>query len=199
MNNLWQGPVPEQSDARETVPGRSAAAQEPSRTLRRQGTFTPGCLLTCEVCGGEFQRGKAGVVPRFCSDKCRKRSYGGTCVECGAATNGHDGIGQAPDHCSPCANKARRIWTRETVIAAIQDFAKRYGRAPVATDFNPSHARLIGHADAALKEQRFREGGYPRQWTVHEVFGGWNVAIAAAGFEPRGPGDRLSDERKVAA
>lgn len=114
--------------------------------------------------------------------RARKENYRGVCVDCGAPTNGSNGPGTAAERCSPCSNAHRAKWTRETVIAAIQRFAERYGRPPQATDFNPHQALSLGHD---WRAERFRnDGDYPQVVCVQYVFGTWNAAIEAAGFEP---------------
>jgi hypothetical protein len=45
---------------------------------------------------------------KFCSDKCRKASYGGTCIDCGARTDGSNGRDKAPELCRDCDKKQIR-------------------------------------------------------------------------------------------
>lgn len=126
----------------------------------------------------------------------RKASYRGTCVDCGAPTNGNDGRAKAAARCVPCAARAQTIWTPETVVAAMRRFHDRYGRAPVMTDFNTALACRLGHPEKA--ERFYADGDYPTTPSVQRVFGTWNAAITAAGFEPLAIGHKLS-ERRVAA
>lgn len=60
--------------------------------------------------------------------------------------------------------------TRDDYIAAIQRWAREHGAPPTQR----------GWARAA--------DGYPSSTGVAYVFGSWNAAVAAAGFEPRGRG-----------
>jgi hypothetical protein len=66
--------------------------------------------VTCQTCGGPLNwwPGKPGVRPKFCSDKCRKASYGGTCIDCGARTDGSNGRDKAPELCRDCDKKQIR-------------------------------------------------------------------------------------------
>lgn len=120
--------------------------------------------------------------------KARKDSYRGTCVDCGARTDGSNGRANAPERCHPCRSAYDTIWTRETVIDAIRAFADRYGQQPTSWEWNPSLARLNGRDDFAA---RFTQDGcWPHTESVRGVFGTWNAAIEAAGFEPYAPGQR---------
>lgn len=79
-------------------------------------------------------------------------------------------------------------WTRERVIEAIQDYAHQYGRTPGAQDWNVAMARANGRPD--LVERFYDDACWPHTATLLYVFGSFNAAIAAAGFEPRKPGKR---------
>lgn len=60
---------------------------------------------------------------------------------------------------------ARRQWTRETIVEAIQKFAAEHGRPPKADEWVRSSL------------------DNPTQSTVYLKFGNWGDAIVAAGFE----------------
>lgn len=60
---------------------------------------------------------------------------------------------------------ARRQWTRETIIEAVQKFAAEHGRPPKADEWVRSSL------------------DHPTQSTVYQRFGNWGDAIVAAGFE----------------
>lgn len=129
----------------------------------------------------------------WCSDRCRRKQYAGTCVDCGALTNGHNGPGKASVRCVPCSNRVtgdeRRIWTADAVALAIEEWAAEYGEPPRGTEWNPWQARYMGRDDWA---QRFEaaDGQWPSAMTVVRVFGSWSAGIAAAGFKPRSVGRR---------
>ena len=61
-------------------------------------------------------------------------------------------------------------WTPELIVYAIELWVRRYGRAPVANEW-----------DRAGED-------HPSRQTVQRVFGRWNAAIEAAGCLPRRPG-----------
>ena len=69
-------------------------------------------------------------------------------------------------------------WTREAVIAAIKTWAKRTGSPPTSNEWAKSQG--VG---GLLIEGRI--GSRPCAMTVHRIFGSWNAAIQAAGFEAR--------------
>jgi Homing endonuclease associated repeat len=71
-------------------------------------------------------------------------------------------------------------WTAERIVAALRRDARRRGRPPTMREWtrSPRGPHLQGHRR-------------PTAETVKAVFGSWNGGLAAAGFEPRGPGERL--------
>jgi hypothetical protein len=125
--------------------------------------------------------------------RARKDSYRGACIDCGAPTNGADGPGKASPRCNPCATKHRTFWTRERVVTAIQEWAERYGAPPTSVDWNPW---MLYSDDGGLTMARYRVNAPPHTTVVMRVFGSWNNAIKAAGFEPRRVGSRGPDRGK---
>jgi hypothetical protein len=115
-------------------------------------------------------------------DRDRKERYGGTCLTCGARTDGSNGPAAAPLYCYRCAPAAHSIWDRPSIISAIRLYAHRHGEPPTATAWNATMARERGLAE--------RSSDYPGVNTVLKHFGTWNKAISAAGFEPRRVGQR---------
>lgn len=87
--------------------------------------------------------------------------------------------------------KRRLKWTEEEIIQKIKDWQAKYGEIPAATDWNPSDCRRSARISAARSQvwlersERFSQGVYPWPGTVQKVFGSWNNAIRAAGFQPR--------------
>ena len=77
-------------------------------------------------------------------------------------------------------------WTEAMVVEAIQTFHARYDRPPAIADFHPAIARSQGHDWRA--ERFYADGDYPNRRQVVKVFGSWNAALRAAGFQPCGPG-----------
>lgn len=99
--------------------------------------------------------------------RARKDTYAGECVNCGAWTSGQAGRRDDP-RCPACAADLRRIWTPEAIILAIQDWAHEHNDEPPRA-----------HPDWAKSGDCHPSVSY-----VQEIFGSWNAAIAAAGFEP---------------
>lgn len=123
--------------------------------------------------------------------RARKFRYGRPCLDCGLITDGSNGAEKAPLRCARCHTAARKVWTPEAIIMAIQTFAHRYGTHPGAEDWNTSQLRTRGMQDAI--ERFYRDGDYPHSTSVQEAFGSWNAAIAAAGFAPRRVGQKKAD------
>jgi predicted transcriptional regulator len=122
--------------------------------------------------------------------KVRRLRYSQPCVDCGKATGGSGGFAAPALRCAPCQRRWQRenaIWTRETVITAIQAWADEHGGVPpVAADWNPAIARRLGKPEKA--DKFYEDDAWPTVESVQKVFGSWNQAIRAAGFAPRRPG-----------
>jgi hypothetical protein len=106
---------------------------------------------------------------------------GGNCIDCGVPVDGGRGAGSSR-RCSPCDFVARRVWTPERIIAAIQMWAQKYGSPPTACDWRVSPARRAEAFD------RFQVGDWPCTKIVQIRFGSWSAGIRAAGFKPRSKG-----------
>lgn len=128
--------------------------------------------------------------------RARKRSYRGRCRECGNPTDGSNGPSQTPERCDPCCQRERHWQAVKRIVGSIQRFAERYGRPPTAPDFNPHQARELGHPWRA--DRFYRDGDYPYSSNVLDVFGTWNAAIVAAGFERVGVGQYERADRRGA-
>lgn len=91
-------------------------------------------------------------------------------------------------------NAYRRYWTRDRIVAAIKRWHRQHGEAPRSTDWDVHRARKLAELHERLAAEwrgriaKFEVGRWPSVRTVREQFGGWNNAIAAAGFEPRSQG-----------
>lgn len=110
--------------------------------------------LSCHGCGKQLPPSRGpGRQRKWCTNRCRRQTlYAGSCVDCGAPTNGYNGPGKASKRCVACAAADRKIWTREALIAAIQAWADETGGIPpTATDWNPSMAHNLGHPEKAEK------------------------------------------------
>lgn len=73
-----------------------------------------------------------------------------------------------PDHCLHCGHKLI-TWSPQRILEAIRDWNATHGRPPGMNDWRTA---AVDH---------------PAVVTVVKMFGRWNTAIAAAGFEPRDP------------
>lgn len=65
----------------------------------------------CRGCGATLPpKTHQGRDRIWCSDRCRKQTlYGGTCIDCGAPTNGSDGRGaNASKRCNRCSSARNR-------------------------------------------------------------------------------------------
>jgi hypothetical protein len=81
-----------------------------------------------------------------------------------------------------------RRWSRETIIAKIQEWNDRYGEPPCSADWNPSLARWRAQE---WRAERYREGFWPSTNAAKRPFGGsFDAAVRAAGLEPHKPGPR---------
>jgi hypothetical protein len=78
----------------------------------------------CKGCGVPLPpKTWQGLDRVWCSERCRREQYAGTCIDCGARTNGHDGPGKASTRCIPCAN--RHIRARGDRADMVRARAKR--------------------------------------------------------------------------
>lgn len=88
-------------------------------------------------------------------------------------------------------------YTREGLVAAIRQWAARYGEPPQLADWDPARARRRGQA---WRAERFAQGTWPTVRMVCRQFGTFGDAIVAAGFErPRAGGRKaqLSNSDEV--
>lgn len=137
--------------------------------------------------------------------KARKRSYGGTCKDCGARTDGSNGRANAPTQCWVCERRhrqsdayrvARQKWTRELILDRIREWASLYGEPPAIVDWNPHRARHRRHDDARARRWETVDGHWPWFSLVFDRFGSWNAAIRAAGFTPREPFGSAANQQR---
>jgi transposase len=114
-------------------------------------------------------------------DGAKKRSrvdrYRVACIVCGNPTDGSRGRRGSDEEavCKSCAGAHYRIWTRDAIVLAIQEWAAEHGRTPSAPAWTRSKC-ILGDL-------------LPATHYVVLVFGTWNAAIEAAGLElnPSGP------------
>lgn len=144
------------------------------------------------------------VSPRTVSDvlndpdrakvRARRERYRGRCAFCGKPTSGAEGRSRAPTRCRDHPDldaqmKARGVnrWTRETVISELQRLGRELGRAPAVGDYFQQHGRSSRPVVV--------EGMVGIYNAARCLFGSWNNALTAAGFEPRLKGHRAEPER----
>lgn len=161
---------------------------ELARELREDGkTYVEaGALL-----GVSHQTVHAWLTdPDGTAREARRATYRGVCEDCGTATSGAGGRKQsAPPRCRTCAGAHIRKLSREWVIASIRDWVQLFGAPPSAQDWNQAMARRNGRTDLVDRyEQTGRE--WPSTTLAQDNFGSWNAALAAAGVETLGSGER---------
>lgn len=102
---------------------------------------------------------KSGPSRKWCSNKCRKTKYAGTCVDCGATLSGCNGHGHnAPRRCHACAAAHRAVisgrasvalemWRlRETEGLLNTAIAQRIGRTTYTVATELCRMRVLGFA-----------------------------------------------------
>jgi hypothetical protein len=73
----------------------------------------------------------------------------------------------------------------EAVLSAIRAWNDRYGSPPTMTDWDPARARRVGQE---WRIARYYENDWPSLATVRYHYKTLNLAVTAAGLEPRRPG-----------
>lgn len=113
----------------------------------------------------------------------RRARYVGACEDCGAPTDGSRGPGKARRRCAACAaerSKAERWWTRERVLAALDEMEDFYGEPVRAYHVNPWI--LTNEARRAECMAVHRERRWPAQRCVERELGrgmeAWRWALA---------------------
>jgi hypothetical protein len=79
-------------------------------------------------------------------------------------------------------------YSRDQILAAIRDWATRYGEPPSGCDWEPARARRQGQD---WRADRYEGGDWPSARMVRAQFGTFNGAIVAAGLTPRRAPTRL--------
>lgn len=122
----------------------------------------------------------------------RRERYRRPCPKCGALMSGQAGFGpKSPKLCHACAvekQKAKKKWTRERIIEAIQLFERRNGRPPLATEwFQPTSVRGEDYPPGSSIYRSKLRGKMTNQ-----PFASWAEAIEAAGFPRPHVGRKVS-------
>jgi len=79
------------------------------------------------------------------------------------------------------AGRAARF-SREDILARVQDWERAYGEPPTIRDWDPSRARRSGQP---WRAERFAAGEWPSVGMVRRQFGTFNAALRAAGLVTR--------------
>lgn len=59
----------------------------------------------CQACGAPIDQPRCGRR-KWCSERCRKSQYAGSCIDCGAPTNGTaGGHKRTPERCVECGKR----------------------------------------------------------------------------------------------
>ncbi len=95
-------------------------------------------VISCDTCGKSVRVAIGGRVPRFCGDTCRKVSYGGECIDCGART-GAVVKGKPYERCKACACAVGRPTTvgakrRADILRFINAHIGDYGYPPTVRE-----------------------------------------------------------------
>ncbi len=138
--------------------------------------MTRPASIDCEWCGVPVVVARDGRIPRFCGDKCRKASYGRNCIDCGTRTDGSNGRDKSPKRCRACHGTHEHAQARERIIAAMHEWHAVTRRPPSATDWNEGHDKHRPKPATTYRD-------WPHTSNVQGVFGSWNAAIEAAGFD----------------
>lgn len=96
-------------------------------------------LRTCVGCGGPLPA-DAHTNRKWCSERCRKASYGDPCVVCGARTVFGAEQARVPEpRCIGCENRRRTAKQMERVVCVIELRAAGLDNAAIARVLGTSH------------------------------------------------------------
>jgi hypothetical protein len=100
-----------------------------------------------------------------------KKSYRGSCEECGARTSGGDGPGRAKALCARCRGLVSSKWSRERIEAALRAWRSRYGEPALSTDLSRNYAERYGGERLRRLEDGWEGGPWPSLSVVQYYFG----------------------------
>ena len=131
-------------------------------------------------------------------EKAHARKTKARCRDCGTSIRSdHPSYPQL--RCVPCDSAHRRTSYKAWVIDRIQDWADRFGDPPTASDWNRAPSTRANHPAAALRQDDASDQEWPCTNGARLVFGSWNAAIRAAGYEPLRSGSGRLTDREAAA
>ena len=141
----------------------------------------------CQTCNGPLPTTHGNR--KFCSERCRKRSYDLVCVDCGGRVDGTTPSKMADRDtpvCLGCAADHYSRWTADAIIEALQAWTREHGMSPGAETWRA--AKVEGADVPTVNHVQYR-------------FGSWNAGLAAAGLAPRPtgrpPGSGLTLEQRA--
>ena len=125
--------------------------------------------------------------------RAQKLLYRGTCVDCGASTNGSAGPGKAGKRCSSCSYRAQHeaaTWTPVRLVAEAHRWRDLTGAWPISTDWHSTVGGEAVRSEVRTIVLAFREatGPWPVTVTVTWKFGSWAAFMDACGGEAVGMG-----------
>lgn len=124
----------------------------------------------------------------------RKHRLYGACAVCEARV--YNNGSTPPKRCRACDARLKNERARQRMLAALWEWAERYGSPPTASDWRraPSTLRRL-HPDRQRQIlARHRDRHWPPASGVQNAFGSWNAALEAAGLEPLARGRRREPE-----
>src|SRR3954470_11758874 len=95
------------------------------------------------------------------------------------------------------ARRARRGWTHEAVLDALQAWAREEGRAPRAYEWAPWAAAALGVQSAQTRKWEREVERWPSLSVTVARFGSWRQALKSAGL-PTHPPFSLPLQERVA-
>lgn len=105
---------------------------------------------------------------------------------------------QASEATDRRGNRFTHSWSEAIVIAKIIEWNERFGNPPAQSEWNIARARKL-LAETRKRSLRwvnviaeYERGDWPSCDTVKRLFGSWNAAVTAAGFEGRPSGNTPS-------
>lgn len=115
------------------------------------------------------------VVMLLCGVDIRGKHIHHLCHEKLCVNPSHLKVMEPEDHVAE-----HKIWGKDEVLDAISRWARLYGDAPRASDWNVTMAKRNGWWDRVHK---YEQGNWPGTSVVQRVFGSWSAALVASGFE----------------
>lgn len=119
----------------------------------------------------------------------KARLYSFECSGCGKTivANGTKELANRTGYCQPCLGARERGMSRRWILESMAEWEDRFGVPPTATDWNPQAAYA---KSVAWKAQRLADTDrpWPSVSSVQAIFGSWNAALQAAGYDTFEPG-----------